>query len=68
VITPILNVEAKIRLWEMLDIRLRDRRQAWVLGENGRYSPLHPDEGTGGAESRGTHEALMELAMHRRSE
>jgi polyphosphate kinase len=65
VVTPILNVEAKTRLWEVLDICLRDRRQAWVLGENGTYSQLHPDEAAGGPESRGTHGALMELARRR---
>ena len=52
-------------LWEVLDICLRDRRQAWVLSEDGMYTQLRPDEGTDGPEACGTHEALMELATKR---
>jgi polyphosphate kinase len=62
VVTPVLNADAKARLWEVLDICLRDRREAWVLDEEGRYSQLHPD---GANDARGTHEALMELARRR---
>ena len=63
--TPILNADAKARLWEVLDICLRDPRQAWVLSEDGTYTQLHPDEGAGGPQTCGTHEALMELARRR---
>jgi polyphosphate kinase len=65
VVTPILGAEPKARLWEVLDICLRDRRQAWVLGEDGGYSQLRPDGATEGPEARGTHEMLMELARRR---
>jgi polyphosphate kinase len=65
VVTPILAREAKERLWEILDICLRDRRQAWVLSEDGKYSQLHPDGTGNGPETLGTHEALMELARRR---
>lgn len=68
VVTPVLTRESKERLWEILDICLRDRRQAWVLGVDGAYSQLHP-AGVGteggaseGPEALGTHAALMELA------
>ncbi len=65
VVTPVLDAAAKARLWEVLDICLRDRRQAWVLSEDGMYTQLRPDEGTDGPEACGTHEALMELATKR---
>jgi polyphosphate kinase len=64
-VTPILAAEAKEKLWEILDICLRDRRQAWVLGEDGKYTQQHPDPGDIGPAALGTHETLMELAMRR---
>ena len=65
VITPILDSEGKAKLWEVLDICLRDRRQAWALSEDGRYRQLQPEGAFQGPEGRGTHETLMELARHR---
>jgi polyphosphate kinase len=65
VVTPVLDAEAKGKLWEVLDICLRDRRQAWVLAEDGTYSQLHPEGPGDGPETRGTHETLMELARRR---
>jgi polyphosphate kinase len=65
VVTPVFDTAAKARLWEVLDICLRDRRQAWVLNEDGTYTQLHPDEGTDGPAMHGTHAALMELARRR---
>ncbi|MEI9973709.1 MAG: hypothetical protein WDO73_17665 [Ignavibacteriota bacterium] len=65
VVTPVLAREGKERLWTILDICLRDRRHAWTLGADGRYSQLTPDGSGSGPESLGTHEALMELARHR---
>jgi polyphosphate kinase len=64
VATPILAKEPKRRLWEFLDICLRDKRQVWVLDTNGTYSQLRPDgEGSStGAEALGTHRAMMDLA------
>jgi len=65
VVTPILAPELKQKLWEVLDICLRDRRQAWVLGEDGAYSQLRPDGAASGPEAIGTHATLMALAAHR---
>lgn len=65
VVTPVLDTAAKSRLWEILDVCLRDCRQAWVLDENGRYTQLRPGGANDGAEARGTHETLMELARRR---
>jgi polyphosphate kinase len=60
VVTPIFDRGATGKLWEVLDICLRDRRQAWLLDENGKYSQLHPDGAREGPEAVGTHETLME--------
>jgi polyphosphate kinase len=65
VVTPILAAEAKEKLWKILDICLRDRRHAWVLGKDRQYSQLSPHGPGDGPESIGTHEALMELARRR---
>jgi polyphosphate kinase len=70
VVTPVLAREWKEKLWEVLDICLRDRRQAWVLGVDGAYSQLHPgigaeSVGAAGPETLGTHAALMDLARRR---
>jgi polyphosphate kinase len=35
VVTPITSIGGKARLWEILDICLRDRRQAWQLESDG---------------------------------
>jgi polyphosphate kinase len=60
--------EAKEKLWEVLDVCLRDRRQAWVLDTDGKYSQLRPGdagEGNAAAETIGSHAALMDLARRR---
>jgi polyphosphate kinase len=64
-VTPVWAEPLKQRLWEVLDICLRDRRQAWVLESNGKYVQLHPDPGAIGPEAAGTHQTLMDLAFAR---
>jgi polyphosphate kinase len=65
VVTPVRASSAKRRLWEVLDICLRDQRQAWALGADGRYTQLRPEENGTGPESLGTHAALMQLTTER---
>jgi polyphosphate kinase len=65
VVTPVWTDGLKQRLWEILDICLRDRRQAWVLESDGIYVQLHPDPGAIGPEAAGTHRTLMDLALAR---
>jgi polyphosphate kinase len=60
VITPILAPGPKEKLWEILDIGLRDRRQAWVLRSDGAYSQLRPDGDSDGPEKLGTHQTLTD--------
>jgi polyphosphate kinase len=63
VVTPVFAAGPKQRLWEILDICLRDQRQAWILGPDAKYVQLHPQEGASGPEGIGTHQSLMDLAM-----
>jgi polyphosphate kinase len=65
VVAPITSPGPKQRLWEILDICLRDHRQAWLLNSDGSYSRCG-SEGVGEeSEAVGTHATLMELTRHR---
>jgi polyphosphate kinase len=63
VVTPIVAPGAKQRLWDILEINLRDRRQAWILGNDGNYSRLDA-QAPDAASPAGTHEELMEMVAH----
>ena len=65
VVTPVFATAPKQRLWEILDICLRDQREAWVLEPDGRYEQLRAEEGASGPEGRGTHQTLMDLTRAR---
>jgi polyphosphate kinase len=67
VVTPVLSAGPRQRLWEVLELSLNDRRQAWVLGEDCRYTQLHPEPGETGTATVGTHQALMDLTRSRLS-
>jgi polyphosphate kinase len=60
-VTPVTAATCKERLWEVLDISLRDQRQAWILNSDGTYSQLRPSDAAEGPEAMGTHAALMKL-------
>jgi polyphosphate kinase len=68
VVTPVRALAAKQKLWEALDIFLRDTRQAWVLDAEGRYTQLHPAADGTGPETLGSHRALMRLTRERLGE
>jgi len=68
VAAPILESAAKAKLWEILDICLRDQRQAWMLQSDGTYVQSRPGDAADGAEARGTHQTLMDLARRRFNE
>jgi polyphosphate kinase len=68
VATPILAPAAKAKLWEILDIGLRDQRQAWTLQSDGTYLQLRPGDATESPAARGTHQTLMDLARRRFNE
>jgi polyphosphate kinase len=68
VVTPVTSRAPKEKLWEFLDISLRDRRQAWILNSDGSYSQLRPEGPADGPETIGTHEAMMKLTLSRSGE
>ncbi len=68
VVTPVRAEGPRRKLWEILDICLRDRRQAWVLGSEGRYSRVPSDGDSVGPETLGTHQTLMSLTRARSAE
>jgi polyphosphate kinase len=61
---PITKPRLRARLWEILEICLADRRNAWELQSDGSYVQLQPDpyESAG---QEGTHATLMRLATER---
>jgi polyphosphate kinase len=65
VVTPVTAPGPKQRLWEILDICLRDHRQAWILNSDGSYSQLRSTGSGEGSEAVGTHLTLMELTRRR---
>ena len=65
---PILAPGSKEKLWEVLDLSLRDRRQAWVLHSDGLYRQLRPEGDANEPEIIGTQEALMKLTRLRAAE
>ena len=65
VVTPVPAAAAKGKLWEILDICLRDRRQAWVLDADDHYTQLDLVEGGDGPETVGSQRTLMQLARER---
>jgi polyphosphate kinase len=48
VVTPVLEPALRQRLWEIRDISLRDRRQAWMMTASGEYRRLEPGPGETG--------------------
>lgn len=64
-ITPIETPALRQRLWTILDVMLRDHREAWDMRSDGSY--VHrlpePDAPADGPEKVGTHDALMALAL-----
>lgn len=65
VVTPVMAPAAKARLWEILDISLRDRRQAWTLNANGCYERLTAEKDGDRPEAIGMQQTLMLLAIER---
>src|ERR1700761_1333852 len=65
VVTPVRAEGLKTRLWEVLDVCLRDQREAWVLESDGKYIQLRATPDAIGPEANGTHKTLMDLALTR---
>jgi polyphosphate kinase len=59
-ITPVRGRPLRQRMWEILQVMLADRRQAWDLQPDGRYVQRQPPE-DGGPASLGCQQVLMDL-------
>lgn len=65
VVTPVAAFSARERLWEILDLALRDQRQSWQMDALGRYTQLHPGTAGEGPETNGTQQTLIQLTKLR---
>ena len=65
VIAPVTTRSARERLWEILDVSLKDQRQAWLMDSDAGYTQLRPDPQVDAADSLGTHETLIALTRRR---
>lgn len=63
--TPVEDRTARERLWEILDIGLRDQRQAWLMQPDGTYVQSRPAADATGPAAMGTHAWLMDLTRRR---
>ncbi|MDS4029023.1 MAG: hypothetical protein RKO66_02970, partial [Candidatus Contendobacter sp.] len=63
--TPVEDRTARERLWEILDICLRDQRQAWLMQPDGSYIRSQPAEDATGPAAVGAHTWLMDLTRRR---
>lgn len=61
-ITPIFDTKLKEKLWEFIDIILKDNRQVWILNEDGSYTQKTPADGE---EEKGTHNIIMNKTIQR---
>ena len=61
VVTPVVAPALRQRLWEILDINLNDRRQAWIMTSSGDYQRLEPEPEAHGPAVDGTQATLMRL-------
>ncbi len=64
-ITPVEARPLRERLCAILQIMLRDQRQAWDMKPDGSYVQRMPPPGGTGPEALGTHQTLMDLTRQR---
>jgi polyphosphate kinase len=67
-VTPVQAAPLRARLWEILDVMLRDQRQAWDMRPDGSYVQRKPTEGATGPEAVGSQQTLMDLTRQRHAE
>ena len=61
VVTPVVAPALRQRLWEILEINLSDRRQAWMMTTSGDYQRLEPGPEAHGVAAEGTQATLMQM-------
>jgi polyphosphate kinase len=65
VVAPVTARSARERLWEILDVALKDQRQAWQMASDGSYTQISCGPSAAGSEPQGSHETLMDLTRRR---
>jgi polyphosphate kinase len=60
-ICPIEDPALQAQLWQILELCLQDRRQAWEMLPDGRYRQLRPTPDDSEVAAKGIHRALMEI-------
>jgi polyphosphate kinase len=65
VVAPVTARSARERLWEILDIALRDQRQAWEMRPDGSYQQLRSSSQGDSAAVLGTQQTLIDLTKNR---
>jgi polyphosphate kinase len=64
-VAPVAARAGRERLWEILDLALRDQRHAWIMDSKGHTTQLQPSGPDDGPERRGMQSTLMELTLRR---
>lgn len=67
-VTPIELRSHRERLWEIMEVLLKDRRQSWVMQPDGEYEQLVPTDDDDDISRLGTHRTLMLLTQQRMKE
>jgi len=62
IITPVIGRPEREKCWELLQVMIHDRRQAWALEPSGRYVQHQPSNESEGV---GSQSLLMKLARDR---
>jgi polyphosphate kinase len=65
VAVPVEDRGLRERLWDILDVSLRDRRQAWEMQPDGIYVQCQPDPGDEGPAAAGSHAWFIDVARRR---
>ncbi len=63
--TPVEHRAGREDLWQLMQIMLADRRQAWDMQPDGRYIQRQPQPNSNAPEDLGTHRVLMDAMRQR---
>ena len=64
-VTPVYDPGIRRRLWNIIQVMLKDKCQAWEMQPNGSYVKLEAEEGDKRAARLGTHQVLLERNSRR---
>ena len=64
-VTPVAVRALRERVWEVLQVQLEDRRNAWQMQPDGSYVRLHAEQGASEVALEGSHVTLMKRTRAR---